>query len=108
MSNDRVLIEYLQGAGRPLSHETRGTFMEIIPLKRLKIQLMIDFIQGLELDEYNLLVEFVSEWRSVRMISTVDQHHDEQRSRLAALGWESQRAKLQAALAARAKQGGDS
>jgi hypothetical protein len=60
-------------AGR-FSHETRGTFVEIIPLKRLKIRFMIDFIQGVEPYEYNLVVEFVSERRSVRMISTVDQH----------------------------------
>ena len=96
-------IEYMRKAGWATSHETRGTFVEIQPLRRLKIRHMIDFIPGLEPYENNMLVEFVSESRGVRMVITVDPHLDEEWTRRAAAGLESQLTKLPAALAARRK-----
>lgn len=83
---DDEQIKHMQRAGMSASHETRGTFVEIEPLRRLKILHMIDFIPGVEPYENNMLVEFVPEGRSVRMVVTVDQHQDEEWTRLAALG----------------------
>jgi uncharacterized protein YndB with AHSA1/START domain len=96
-------IEYMKSAGMAVSHETRGTFVEIHPRSRLKILHIIDFIPGVQPYENNIVVEFVPEGASVRMVVTVDPHHDEEWTRLAAEGFESQLKKLPGALAARRK-----
>ena len=68
------------------SHETRGTFVEVQPHRRLKLRHMIDFIPGVEPYENNILVEFISEPRRVRMVITVDPHKDEEWTRRGAAG----------------------
>lgn len=94
-------IEYMKKAGMGISHDTRGTFVEIEPHRRLKVLYVIDFFPGVEPYENNVLVEFFPEGESVRMVITVDPHIDETMTRLATEGWESQLTKLPAALAAR-------
>lgn len=96
-------IEYMKSAGMSVSHETRGTFVEVTPLRRLKIKHMIDFIPGVEPYENNILVEFIPEGRSVHMVITMDPHRDEEWTRAAAAGMESQLKKLPEALEARTK-----
>ena len=94
-------IGHMKKMGMPVSHETRGTFVEVDPHRRLKIRHLIDFIPGMEPYENNILVEFVSEGAGVRMVVTMDQHRDEEWTRRAAAGFESQLTKLPGALAAR-------
>ena len=96
-------IQYMKSAGWATSHETRGKFVEIEPLRRLKILHLIDFIPGVEPYENNIAVEFFPEGTSVRMVITVDQHPDEEWTRRASAGLESQLTKLPTALAARRK-----
>jgi uncharacterized protein YndB with AHSA1/START domain len=103
IATDAGQIEYLRRMGMAASHETRGTFVEIEPPRRLKIRHMIDFIPGLEPYENNMLVEFFPESRGARMVITVDPHRDEEWTRRAALGLEGQLTKLPAALEARHK-----
>jgi uncharacterized protein YndB with AHSA1/START domain len=94
-------IEFMRRANMPVSHGTRGTFAQIAPLERLEIIHMIDFIPGMRPYENKTRVEFLPEGSSVRMLITVDEHHDEHWTRLATMGWESQLTKLPGALAAR-------
>jgi uncharacterized protein YndB with AHSA1/START domain len=96
-------VEWMKKEGMPVSHETRGTFVEIEPRKRLKIRHVIDFIPGLKPYENNILVEFIPEGTSVRMVVTIDRHPDEEWTRRAAAGFESQLTKVPAALASRRK-----
>jgi uncharacterized protein YndB with AHSA1/START domain len=96
-------IAYMKSAGMPLSHPARGRFSEIEPHKRLKISHIIDFIPGVEPYEHGILVEFIPEGASVRMLVTVEPHHDEEWTRRAVAGFESQLTKLPALLAARRK-----
>jgi uncharacterized protein YndB with AHSA1/START domain len=91
-------IEYMKSAGMPVSHETRGRFVEVEPRRRLKILHLIDFIPGVEPYENNILVEFVPDGPGVRMVVTVDRHRDEEWTRRAAAGFESQLTKLPGAL----------
>ncbi|MGH7564569.1 MAG: SRPBCC family protein [Gemmatimonadota bacterium] len=93
-------IEYMKKSGMGVSHDTRGTFVEIEPLRRLKVLYMIDFLPGVKPYENNMLVEFFPEGTGVRMVITVDPHPDETFTQMAAQGWESQLTKLPAALAA--------
>ena len=94
-------IEFMKKAGMGTSHDTRGTFVEIEPHRRLKIRHVIDFLPGVKPYENNVLVEFFPEGDSVRMLITVDPHIDERMTELATQGWESQLTKLPAALAGR-------
>lgn len=98
---DPEQIEFMKKSGMGVSHDTRGTFVEIEPLRRLKIRYVIDFLPGVETYENNVLVEFFPEGDSVRMKITADPHIDEKMTGLATQGWESQLTKLPAALAAR-------
>lgn len=94
-------IEFMKKSGMGISHDTRGTFVEIEPLRRLKVLYMIDFLPGVEPYENNMAVEFFPEGESVRMVITFDAHIDEEMTRMATEGWESQLTKLPEALAAR-------
>lgn len=94
-------IEFMKKSGMGISHDTRGTFVEIEPLRRLKVLYMIDFLPGIEPYENNMAVEFFPEGESVRMVITFDPHIDEEMTRMATEGWESQLTKLPEALAAR-------
>ncbi|MGH7571536.1 MAG: SRPBCC family protein [Gemmatimonadota bacterium] len=94
-------IEFMKKSGMGISHDTRGTFVEIEPLRRLKVLYMIDFLPGVEPYENNMVVEFFPEGTSVRMLITFDPHIDEKMTRMATEGWESQLTKLPEALVAR-------
>ena len=94
-------IEHMKSAGMPVSHETRGKFVEIEPYKRLKILHVIDFIPGVTPYEHNILVEFIPEGSSVRMVVTVEPHISEEWTSRARQGFESQLTKLPGVLAAR-------
>jgi uncharacterized protein YndB with AHSA1/START domain len=96
-------IASMKSAGMPVSHETRGKFVEIEPPSRLRIQHLIDFIPGVEPYEHDIAVELIPKGASVRMVVTVDPHHNEEWTRLAAEGFASQLKKLPGALAARGK-----
>jgi uncharacterized protein YndB with AHSA1/START domain len=96
-------VAFMERAGRPLSHAVHSTFVEVAPPGRLTLRSLIDFIPGVEPYENDVQVELVSEGAGVRMLITVDPHHDEEMTRLASMGWESQLRKLPAALAARSE-----
>ena len=94
-------IATMKAERMPLSHGTRGTFTEIVPLRRLKIVHAIDFIPGLEPYDNTILLELRPEGSRVRMVVTVDPHRDPEWTTRAAAGMESQLTKVPAALAAR-------
>ncbi|HLU68823.1 MAG TPA: SRPBCC domain-containing protein [Kofleriaceae bacterium] len=101
IASDPEVIAVMQKQGIPLSHPTRGTFVEIEPLRRLKIRHMIDFVAGLEPYENHILLELFPEGSSVRMVVTIDPHSTDEWTQRAAAGFESQLRKIPALLAAR-------
>jgi uncharacterized protein YndB with AHSA1/START domain len=96
-------IEFMKKANMPVSHGTRGTYVEIVPLRRLAINHMIDFVPGLQPYDNEMVVEFLPEGQSVRMIIAVDEHQTVEWTQRATQGLESQLTKVPAALAARAR-----
>jgi uncharacterized protein YndB with AHSA1/START domain len=94
-------IAFMKKANMPISHGTRGTYVEIVPLQRLQICHQIDFIPGVRPYENKTLVEFVPAGSSVRMVITMEEHPDPEWTRRASAGWESQLTKFPGALAAR-------
>lgn len=93
-------VAYMEKANMPLSHATRGTFVEVEPLQALAINHHIDFIPGVPPYDNRARVQFFQEGKSVRMVITVDAHHDPHWTQMATAGWESQLGKVPAALGA--------
>lgn len=87
-------IEAMKKMGRPLSHETRGRFVEFRPHERLAITHVIDFLPGVKPYESTMVVEFFASGESVRMVVTLDPMHDEEFTKLSMMGFTSQLTKL--------------
>jgi uncharacterized protein YndB with AHSA1/START domain len=87
-------IEAMIQMGRPLSHETRGRFTEVQRHARLSITHVIDFLPGVEPYESTIAVKFVPSGNSVQMVITLDPMHDEEFTRMSAMGFGSQLTKL--------------
>ena len=96
-------IEFMKKANMPVSHGTRGTFVEIVPMQRLALNHMIDFVPGIRPYEHKMVVEFFPEGRSVRMVIAYDEHATAEWTQRATQGLESQLTKVPAALAARVR-----
>jgi uncharacterized protein YndB with AHSA1/START domain len=94
-------IEYMKKNNMQASHATHGQFVEIVPLQRLGLNHMIDFIPGLEPYEHRMVVEFVPEGSNVTMVVTIHEHTTPEWTRRAVEGFKSQLTKVPGALAAR-------
>jgi uncharacterized protein YndB with AHSA1/START domain len=87
-------IEFLKKAGMPLTQPARITYTEVMPLKRLAFTQMADFIPNVKPYEVAMTVDFDTTPQGVRMVLTLDAMHDEQWTKLAVMGWESELGKL--------------
>jgi len=87
-------IEFLKKAGMPLTQRARITYTEVVPLKRLAFTQMADFIPNVKPYEMAMTVDFGTTPEGVRMVLTLDAMHDEQWTKLAVMGWESELGKL--------------
>jgi len=94
-------IAYMTSVGRSRITRARGRFVEVSPLKRLRIRMTVDFIPGVEPHPYDILVEFFPEGQHVRMVVTAGPHTEAELTRLAAEGMASQLRRFEAALASR-------
>jgi uncharacterized protein YndB with AHSA1/START domain len=93
-------IEFMKKAGMPLMSETRVTFTEVVPPKRLAYTTLADFIPGVEPYHAATAVELYENADSVKLVLTQDAMHDEHWTQLAVMGWESELDKLARVLAA--------
>ncbi len=87
-------VDFLKKAGMPLTTETRATYTEVVPRKRLAFTQLVDFVPGVTPYEVATAVEFDTSARVVRMVVTLDAMHDESWTKMAEMGWESQLDKL--------------
>jgi uncharacterized protein YndB with AHSA1/START domain len=81
-------IQFMKGAGMPLTTEAKLTYTAIVPEKSIAYTHRTDFIPGVE--PYN-----------VRMILTLDPMHSEEWTQRAVMGMESQLGKLPRVIAHR-------
>jgi uncharacterized protein YndB with AHSA1/START domain len=88
-------IEFLRKAGMPLVSEDRLTLTEIVPERRLAYTHLIDFLPGVTPYRAAMEVEFASLPEGARMVITMDVMHDEQMTRMALMGMESQLGRLE-------------
>ena len=73
-----------------LTTEGRVTYSEVVPPRRLAYTHLADFIPGVEPYDVATVVELCPAAQGVRMILSFDPMHDEQWTRRAVTGWESQ------------------
>jgi uncharacterized protein YndB with AHSA1/START domain len=94
-------VEFMKKAKMPLTNQNRITYTEVIPNRRIAYTHLADFIPGVEPYDVGAVVEFHVDGQSVRMVLTFDPMHDEQWTRRAVMGHESQLGKLDRVIAAR-------
>jgi uncharacterized protein YndB with AHSA1/START domain len=87
-------VDFLKKAGMLLTTETRATYTEVVPLKRLAFTQLADFVPGVTPYEVATAVEFDMSPGGVRMVVTLDAMHDDAWTKMAVMGWESQLDKL--------------
>jgi uncharacterized protein YndB with AHSA1/START domain len=87
-------IEFLKKAGMPLTQQARITYTDVMPLQRLAFTQLADFIPNVKPYEVAMTVDFDTTPQGVRMVLTFDAMHDEQWTKLAVMGWESELGKL--------------
>jgi uncharacterized protein YndB with AHSA1/START domain len=95
-------VEFMKKAGMPITTEARLTYTEVVAPVRLGYLHVADFIPGVDPYDVATLVELNATGDSVRMQLTFDAMHSDEWTQRAVMGWESELAKLEDALAARA------
>jgi uncharacterized protein YndB with AHSA1/START domain len=92
-------VDFMKKAGMPLTNEGRITYTEVVDQRRLGYIHLADFIPGVEPYDVATLVEFHSSGSSVHMVLTFDAMHDEEWTKRAVMGHESQLDKLEKVIA---------
>jgi len=87
-------IEFLKKAGMPLTTESLVTYTDVVPLRRLSFTQLADFIPNVKPYEVATTVELETIALGVRLVLTLDAMHDENWTRMAVMGWESELGKL--------------
>lgn len=94
-------VEFIKKLGMPPTTESRIIYTEIVPRQRLAYTNILDFVPGVPTYEVATIVDFETSPQGVRMVLTMDAMHDENWTKMAVMGWESQFGKLAKLLAAR-------
>jgi uncharacterized protein YndB with AHSA1/START domain len=94
-------VGFLRKAGMPLTNETHGRYDEIVRHRRLAFTQVADFVPGVAAYDVETLVELFPSAQAVKLVLTFDAMHDEQWTRMAEMGWDSELGKLGQVLARR-------
>ena len=95
---DPPQVAFMKQAGMPLTTESRITFTEVVPQRRLAYVHLVDFIPGVELYDVATVVELHTTSEGIRMVLTFDAMHSDEWTQRAVMGWESELGKLAAVL----------
>jgi uncharacterized protein YndB with AHSA1/START domain len=87
-------IAAMKRMGQPVSHSTRGRFVEFKPLERLTLVHVIDFIAGVQPYDHMIEVDFHASGDDARMMVTVHPHRDLHWTKMSLEGVQSQLTKL--------------
>jgi uncharacterized protein YndB with AHSA1/START domain len=87
-------VEFMKRAGMPLASESRITFKEITPPKRLVYGHSVTFVPGVDQYSVDTVVELSVSGPNVRLVLTIDAMHDDVWTERAVMGWKSELEKL--------------
>jgi uncharacterized protein YndB with AHSA1/START domain len=73
-------VQFMEGAGLPLTTRARKEFTEVVPGARLRYDSLVDFVPGVEPYEHDTLVELFSADADAgtRLVMTLEPLHDEE------------------------------
>ena len=71
-------IEFMRSVGMPLSTESRKTFTEVVPGRRLAYTSLVDFVPGVDPYEAETVVDFEETADGVRAVMTMEPLHDDE------------------------------
>jgi uncharacterized protein YndB with AHSA1/START domain len=83
-------IQFLEKAKLPLTTVSRATYREIVPKTRLAWTQHVDWVPGVEPYAAEISVDLHATAKGVRLVVSSSVMHDEQWTKMAKLGWESQ------------------
>jgi uncharacterized protein YndB with AHSA1/START domain len=95
------VVAGMKRMGMPLVTESKLTYREIAPRRRLAYFHAVDFVPGVAAYDVETLVELHAGAAGVRMVVTIEAMHDAHWNEMARKGWESQLDKAVRLLAAR-------
>jgi uncharacterized protein YndB with AHSA1/START domain len=84
------MVAAMKEMGLPTSHVERARFSEFRPRERLVLTIMMDFLPDVAPYESTLMVDFFPSGEWVRMVVTLSPMHDEEFTKMASKGLESQ------------------
>ena len=93
-------IEFMKKAGMPVSTETKATYTEVVPQRRLAYDNLVDFVSGVAPYSASTVVELHPDAKGVRVVVTLFAMHDARWTELARMGFLSQLGKLDRVLRA--------
>ena len=92
-------VAFMKREGMPIAHEARITFTEVARPHRLAYRHDVDFVPNVAAYDIATLVEINATADGVRLTLTSDAMHDDEWTRRATMGWESELGKLATRLA---------
>jgi uncharacterized protein YndB with AHSA1/START domain len=93
------VIDHVNASGVGESNVMKGRYAQLVTHQRLAYTNFVDFIPGVKPYEATTVVEFSPLPGGTRLVVINEAMHDDQWTKLATMGWESQLNKLTAALA---------
>jgi uncharacterized protein YndB with AHSA1/START domain len=89
-------VDFVKGAGIPVTVEMHITYTEVAPQRRLAFMHRADFIPGVPPYDVATAVDLYPSPsdRGMRMVLTFDAMHDEEWTRRTVMGWQSELGKL--------------
>jgi uncharacterized protein YndB with AHSA1/START domain len=91
-------VEFMRGAGMPLTTESRKTFTDVDAPVRLAYSSLADFIPGVDPYEFMTTVELTPKDGGTKVVMTVDRMHDDVWTDRLVAGRENELANLGAVL----------
>ena len=88
------MVAAMKEMGQPPSHPTTSSFSEFVPMQRLVLTNVIDFIASVAAYESQIAVDFTATGDRVQMVVKLDAMHSEEMSRMQEQGFTSQLTKL--------------
>jgi len=70
-------VEFMKGAGLPLTTEARKTFTEVLPPQRIAYRSLIDFVPGVDPYQELTVVDLMPSGDGVAVVMTMEPLHDE-------------------------------
>src|SRR2546430_2942303 len=83
-------VEFMKGAGMPLTTEARKTFTEVVPSNRIAYRSLIDFVPGVDPYQELTVVDLTPSGDSVAVVMTMEPLHDEVWTQRLAMGRENE------------------